>query len=770
MLNAKELNEKRELQQNSSFNKNSILIFYLLFIWGGEDLLGAEDLSQYATCNSANKTCVIDKIKLDYQSKPDSMSFTIDSTYNKYSITNNVKITTNVGSTDSRFTFQTDLNSFTNNNEINGGGSNHITIKIENSTINYFINNGKIINDNSNGNGNVIQTDNNSKIEHLINLGTIKGYLSINGNYIGIDKYKITLNKDANTFNNTSSGYDDSHLVYTANSNGYLKLNNNKAIILDFGNNFELNKDYLLNKLIVNSNNSTDGIKDSSNNNISTNNLFNYLTSSSPIYTLQRGDTSNSFRVNIDGLNSAGNTIYKSNISNINNLLFKSNFVIFNAKTKSYKGNFALNNSNKIESNPKYLAYKFRENGRFYYKNSINYDMDTNIKSNNNLNSNNAESETLESNSFNNTNNITNTILSDNASNNLVNKTPIPLLLVDNIKTNTKKENRVRRARVNELNTRELNTNSNKINNELSKNYEINTRIKTEAQNQINIPNRYNTNNLNNITQTNNNFRNIQTQSSSDKYHFFFSPFISHNMFYNDGLNYSGLDYGFISGFNAKLGNLNTLGVHLGFSYGSLSESEFSTNLNTINIMAGLHYKLDLAYDIFVKLRGDVFYFLNDMSYAGLKQSPKNFGFGASGYFGKDFDFKRNGILTLEIGANYNGLQNEAINFGNEIYNKNLLLLGYINLGLNYSNSFSNGFGFDLGLGGNVLLTKPIANIILLNNNIEYSIGIDRFSGYANVGVNYAINDIVELGLEYLGSFGDKSISNSGFFNVRVWW
>ena len=50
----------------------------------------------------------------------------------------------------------------------------------------------------------------------------------------------------------------------------------------------------------------------------------------------------------------------------------------------------------------------------------------------------------------------------------------------------------------------------------------------------------------------------------------------------------------------------------------------------------------------------------------------------------------------------------------------------------------------------------------------HFDIGVDEILGYLRLGVDWHINNMVILDLDYIGSFGDKSISNSGMFNIKV--
>ena len=103
----------------------------------------------------------------------------------------------------------------------------------------------------------------------------------------------------------------------------------------------------------------------------------------------------------------------------------------------------------------------------------------------------------------------------------------------------------------------------------------------------------------------------------------------------------------------------------------------FETDISTITTLLGLHYKLDMTYGLYLKVFGDAFYLLNKALLNKQKQSLDSIGFGANVYLGKTFDFDNVGNLNLELGLNTTGLQNNEINFINETYTKNFIMLVY---------------------------------------------------------------------------------------------
>lgn len=589
------------------------------------------------------------------------------------------------------------------------------------STIGTFTNNGSIIADrnssaillgsgvanisifNNNGliEGSIELTDSNSKIGTFNNYGTITGGISqvsggtaeigVLNNYgdIYLDSraidtsyyahfgrrgsqviktklgdYHLRINQDSSTFNSfagyTSAGFDTSHLVIadTAATPQVTLRDADSKLLISIGSNFELNKDYALDKLITKLDGSDYQIKvDGSSTNAD---LYSHLITTSSILNLSRNG--NYFRLSVDTDSGIGNTFYKSNIQSMNNLILNSQSIIFASNVRG-SGSRVVRRISSIQGES-YEAKDVKENDRFYYDQN-----DARLRQRQNL-----------------------------------------------------QRNTQRRAT-----------------------------------------------GIGNI--------NASKSATSSKYYFFFTPFVTHNILNkNNGVGASGLNYGFISGFNGMLGDSNTLGVHLGFSYGGVSGSKNSTTttINTMSTMLGLHYKLDLVYDMYIKAIGNFFYFLNDISYAYAantdKRKPNALGFSGNLYYGKDFNLASYGVFGLEAGVNYQGIQSDNINFENETYKSNLINLIYLDIGTNYSKIFSNDFGFNLNLGVKALMTEAKSKVTIIGATTDFNIGADRFLGYFGAGASYFINQKIELQLNYLGSFGDKSISNSGFFNFRIWW
>ena len=272
---------------------------------------------------------------------------------------------------------------------------------------------------------------------------------------------------------------------------------------------------------------------------------------------------------------------------------------------------------------------------------------------------------------------------------------------------------------------------------------------------------------------------------SAGKYYAALVPFVNHNLYYQAG-NYqlSGLDYGFIGAFSGKLNNANALGAHLGFSYGTLGDKNDSVfSAKSINFMLGLNYKLDLIYDMFVKARGDFFYFTNEISTAQVAHTkPNDLGFGFGAAFGKDFDLATNGVFGLELGFDYKGLNTNAISIKSALdnspmqdYEKSLYHLIYVDLGLKYTKFWANNFGLNIGAGIRGNLAPKLATSKMIERTNDNAINIlldnDKVLGYLNAGLGYVVEQksyAMEFGLSYFGNFGDRSMSNGGSLEFRV--
>ena len=279
------------------------------------------------------------------------------------------------------------------------------------------------------------------------------------------------------------------------------------------------------------------------------------------------------------------------------------------------------------------------------------------------------------------------------------------------------------------------------------------------------------------------------TQSTKENFYFLLTPFINYTSFkQTSGMSVSGLDYGFVTAFGGKVNENNTLGAHFVFDYAKLSDkNDSSFSATNTNLMVGLNYRLDLIYEMYLKARGDFYYFMNNAnSNATGKASPNNLGGGVNVAFGKDFTYwEQAGVLGVEVGFDYKALSTgksttESIFGGTDdgTYDKALYHILYADLGLNYYKYFSTSvglWGLDAGIGARANLTPKVSSnrLMIGNRSIDISLDNDNFLGYLNIGGSYVLeaqNYDMEFTLRYNGSFGDKTISNGGSFEWRTKW
>ena len=325
----------------------------------------------------------------------------------------------------------------------------------------------------------------------------------------------------------------------------------------------------------------------------------------------------------------------------------------------------------------------------------------------------------------------------------------------------------------------------------------LNTRNinRADSMNQTNSTN--STNNSNNSNNPNNsnvnpNIRNNNlTKSQANNYYFTLTPFVNHNYFFESGrYNLSGLEYGFVTAFSGKLNNSNTLGTHFVFSYGSLNDKDDTAfNIKSMNLNLGLNYKLDLIYDMFIKARIDGYYFLNEVKSISIRDKikPNTIGFGASIYYGKDFNFNNAGVLGLSGGVDYKGLYANEFIMSNmadssiyEKYNKQLYNLLYLDLAVDYNKYFNTSIGLwglntKFGIKGNITNNALAKSKVFLSNNrsVDMIVDNDRVLGYANISGSYVLNTKsfdMEFSLAYYGNYGDMIMSNGGGVEWRVNW
>ena len=164
------------------------------------------------------------------------------------------------------------------------------------------------------------------------------------------------------------------------------------------------------------------------------------------------------------------------------------------------------------------------------------------------------------------------------------------------------------------------------------------------------------------------------------------------------------------------------MGAHFMMSYGSLGDSkDKDLSIKSLNLNVGLNYKLDLIWDMYLKARGDFFYFSNTLDSLTIKNiKPNNLGFGLSVAYGKDFNFGKGGILGIEAGIDYKALKTNEVSLNSQTYKQSLYNLIYADVGLNY-NKYFGGFGLNFGTGFKANLAPKLAESALLINCLLYT-------------------------------------------------
>ena len=497
--------------------------------------------------------------------------------------------------------------------------------------------------------------------------------------HLTIQNFMVLINESQSEFNGFT-GYKDkennknSHFVIWGQGSNFASFKDgNSKIILDFGSNFELGKEYTISKLVT----------DKSGTSVSALNVdFSRLTTRTSLYKLtQSGDN---FIANIDAPNSEIGSLYKANIRTMNNFWTLSNSMIYPRKHNLV---ILRERSDRRISNIIDSANHLKSYESFAYRNEA------------------------------------------------VNR------------------------RIQRQNKRNYSRKSLKLQNLGSSSLRASEYERGNPQNQR-------------FSQNPNN-----SQTPHD-YYFILTPFVNHNLFFESGrYNLSGFDYGFLTAFSARVAESNSLGAHFMMSYGSLgNKKDKDFIIKSLNLNLGLNYKLDLIYDMFVKARGDFYYFLNQAKTLTMFEAvkPNNLGFGISVSYGKDFDFKSGGVLGIEAGLDYKALQSSTISLHDNVYQKSLYHLLYADVGVSYAKYFG-GFGINLGGGFRANLAPKLAESALIVNTqtLKFTLDNDKYLGYANAGISYVLNarDFdMEFSLAYYGNFGDKAISNAGGFEWRVGW
>ena len=409
------------------------------------------------------------------------------------------------------------------------------------------------------------------------NLGSMgwwdsKGNINTGSNAkVLIQNYAIMLNENAMEFNKFSgSGDKNSHLVISGS--GVTFKDTNSKIILGFGEKFQEGKGYLISKLATDTSGTT------------YNDLgvdFSHLIPKSDIYTLyKQGDY---FIARLQPQHSAISNISKTNIRTMNNFMTMSNSMIYPRKNIS-----SLRASERERGNPQDLRAT-RSNHP-----PIKKSLDSALDSANPLKSYESFSYRNES--------INRRIQRQNKRN-----------------YNRKSQN----LKETQRNLQNLNVDS------ANKTNQTNPSLRDSAkQNNPSLrASEYERGNPNNLLR----------DSANHDYYFILTPFFNHNSFAKSGnYNLFGFDYGFLTAFSARVAESNntisSLGAHFIFSYGSLGDSkDKDLSIKSLNLNLGINYKLDLIYDMYLKARGDFYYFSNALDSATIKNiKPNNLGFGLS--------------------------------------------------------------------------------------------------------------------------------------------
>lgn len=107
-------------------------------------------------------------------------------------------------------------------------------------------------------------------------------------------------------------------------------------------------------------------------------------------------------------------------------------------------------------------------------------------------------------------------------------------------------------------------------------------------------------------------------------------------------------------------------------------------------------------------------------------------------------------------------------------YERALYHLLYADLGINYNKYFGTiRLSVGAGIRGNLTTQLAKSKISISDNIINVLLDNDKIFGYTNAGVSYALNAKsfdMEFSLSYLGSFGNRAMSNGGGFEWRITW
>ena len=551
-----------------------------------------------------------------------------------------------------------------------------------------------------------------------------------------IKNYAMIIDESAGSFNSfAGKPMNNSHLVVSNNNIAFA--DGSAKMILDFDKNFELDKAYSLDKLVIDTNGSNKLNVD-----------FSRLTTRNDIYTITKSGT-NGFKVELKPQYSTIGTLYKSNIKTMNDFDLQSNNIIYPHKYK-YKRfgansvNLKANQSANLNNNPNNNNHRVRLSNLF--KNPHNLDSLDSLDS--------QDLALLQTNEY--------FFYSNKYLNN------------DNI------DNPCGLHKCIYLHKPQIHTESKNIESKIESKPNIEPKVESKVKT---------------IESTPKQPQPAKAESTlQEPYYFALSPFISHNYFFESGrYNLSGLEYGFITAFSGKLNESNTLGTHFMFSYGNLNDKDdLAFNIKSMNLNVGLNYKLDLIYSMYLKVRIDGYYFLNEVQNtmtSGKTIKPNSIGFGASVSYGKEWDFMDYGLLGFEVGVDYKGLYASETTLKDgygysDTYKSALYNMLYVDLGLNYDKYFSSkvglwGLNTGLGVKANATANKLAKGKVTLKNiqnnirNIDMTLDNDLVLAYLNIGGSYVLNTKdfdMEFSIAYYGNYGNRTMSNAGSFEWRVGW
>ena len=571
-----------------------------------------------------------------------------------------------------------------------------------------------------------------------------------------IKNYAMMIDETQGTFNSKNTADNNSHIFTTSNDNKFA--DDSSKLILDFGANFEFGKTYLIDKVAT----------DTGGNPYTALGVdFSRLSPFNDIYTITKSGT-NGFKVELKNpqYGTIG-TLYKSNIRTMNNFQTISDSMIYPHKYKSTNRSvkkrvirrvrktahlFDTIDSPSIVSGYSFDSPSLVRGDSFNSPSLVSGDKGGGFNTQNNTQFSNNES----------THPLSYPSVKDGES----------ILLLKQNESFAYKSNSLLLVDLQEQRQRRMRNSTQNLN--------------TRSTNQIN-------NNSNSIDLTNRTTITNQTMNSTiqnDKYYFILTPFVQHNYFFESGhRNLSGLEYGFVSAFNGKENDSNSLGAHFIFSYASLKDSNDSIfNITTMNLNMGANYKLDLIWDMYMKARIDGYYFLNEVQSTmtkGDKIKPNSFGFGVSVSYGKEWDFRNDGLLGLEVGIDYKGLYADEITINalnyDDIYKSALYNMLYLDLGLNYDKYFNTNAGLwglntRLGVKANATANKLAkSKIAAFNNirNVNMTLDNDLILAYLNIAGSYVLQSKdfdMEFSLAFYGNYGNRVMSNGGGFEWRVEW